>query len=248
MNDPHGIYWLDGVYHLYFQHVPDAVEWQTGISWGHATSKDLVHWRPAAPVLAPGEGDEGIWSGSAVIDDDGRPVLFYTSAGGEDVDLGRIRSARLSQAGDQWVKGPVVVEAVDTATRVFRDPTVFRDGDHWTMVVGSGRSDGTASAEVFSSSDLESWTPVGILASRSTRSQHPWTGAAWECPQVSAATVMYPTFSWCRSGTTTRRTTWQRRQGPTPTAGLSRVTGACSQPALATSPPRRSPTPRDGPA
>jgi beta-fructofuranosidase len=184
MNDPHGIYWLDGVYHLYFQHVPDAVEWQTGISWGHATSKDLVHWRPAAAVLVPGEGDEGIWSGSAVIDDDGRPVLFYTSAGGEDVDLGRVRSARLSQAGDHWVKGPVVVEAVDTATRVFRDPTVFRDGDHWSMVVGSGRSDGTACAEVFSSSDLESWTPVGILASRSTRSQHPWTGAAWECPQV----------------------------------------------------------------
>ena len=190
MNDPHGIYWLDGVYHLYFQHVPHAVEWQTGISWGHATSTDLVHWRTGAPALVPGDGDEGIWSGSAVIDDDGRPVLFYTSAGGEDVELGKVRAARLSEAGDHWVKGPVVVEAVDTATRVFRDPTVFRDADHWTMVVGSGRSDGTACAEVFSSSDLETWTPLGMLASRDTRSQDPWTGEAWECPQViSGASV-----------------------------------------------------------
>jgi beta-fructofuranosidase len=184
MNDPHGIYWLDGVYHLYFQHVPDKVEWETAISWGHATSTDLVHWRTETPVLAPGDGDEGIWSGSAVIDDDGRPVLFYTSAGGADVELGRIRAARMPEAGDLWVKGPVVVEPLDPATRVFRDPIVFRDGDHWTMVVGSGRSDGTACAEVFSSSDLETWTPVGILASRNTRSRHPWTGTAWECPQV----------------------------------------------------------------
>jgi beta-fructofuranosidase len=184
MNDPHGIYWLDGVYHLYFQHVPDAVEWQTGISWGYATSRDLVHWRTAAPVLVPGDADEGIWSGSAVIDDEGRPVLFYTSVIGGDVELGRVRAARWSKADGHWVKGPVVVEPADTATRVFRDPTVFRDGDHWTMVVGSGRSDGTACAEVFSSSDLETWTPVGILASRNTRARHPWTGTAWECPQV----------------------------------------------------------------
>ena len=80
-----------------------------------------------------------------------------------------------------------MVEAAEPSTRVFRDPTVFRDGDRWRMVVGSGMTDGTACAQVFSSSDLDTWTYDGLLATRNARAQDPWTGSAWECPQVLRA-------------------------------------------------------------
>lgn len=184
LNDPHGLYHLDGVYHLFFQHVPDSIEWRADIRWGHATSTDLIHWSPAPDALLPGDGDEGCWSGCAVIDDDGLPVLFYTAVGGPDLQLARIRVARPEATGEGWSKGEVVAESSEPNTRVFRDPMVFRDGDLWRMVVGSGSTDGTAGAQVFSSPDLVSWQYDGLLASRNTRAQDPWTGSAWECPQV----------------------------------------------------------------
>ena len=89
LNDPHGLHFLDGVYHLFFQHVPDSTDWRRDIHWGHATSTDLLHWESRPIALPPGDGDEGCWSGCAIIDDDGRPVLFYTSVGEPDPDLGR---------------------------------------------------------------------------------------------------------------------------------------------------------------
>lgn len=184
LNDPHGLYHLDGVYHLFFQHVPDSMDWRADIHWGHATSTDLLHWEVQPIALAPGDGDEGCWSGCAVIDDAGLPVLFYTAAGGPDPQLGRIRTARLDESGQRWVKGAVVADSQEPNTRVFRDPMVLRDGDGWRMVVGSGTIDGTACAQVFSSPDLESWQYDGLLATRNARAQHPWTGSAWECPQL----------------------------------------------------------------
>ena len=187
LNDPHGLLFLEGAYHLFFQHVPDATDWRGDIHWGHATSTDLLHWESGPIALSPGDGDEGCWSGCAVIDDAGRPVLFYTSVGGPDPQLGRVRVARLDESGSTWVKGDIMVEAAEPGTRVFRDPTVFRDGDGWRMVVGSGLKDGTACAQVFSSSDLDTWAYEGLLATRNARSQHPWTGSAWECPQVLRA-------------------------------------------------------------
>ena len=94
LNDPHGLHFIDGAYHLFFQHVPDSTDWRSGISWGHAVSTDLLHWETQPVALAPGDGDEGCWSGCAVIDDDGRPVLFYTSVWQPDPELGRVRIAR----------------------------------------------------------------------------------------------------------------------------------------------------------
>lgn len=184
MNDPHGMYLLDGTYHLFFQHVPDSVDWRTDIHWGHATSTDLLHWEWEPVALAPDDDDDGCWSGTAVIGRDGRPVLFYTSVAQPDHQLGRIRRADLDASGEAWVAGDVVAEVVDPATRVFRDPMVFRDGDGWRMVVGAGTGTGTACAEVFRSADLTTWEYDGVLASRNASVQHPWTGTAWECPQV----------------------------------------------------------------
>jgi levanase/fructan beta-fructosidase len=66
MNDPNGLYYKDGVYHLFFQHYPDGNKWGP-MHWGHATSKDLVKWEEHPIALYP--DDLGyIFSGSAVVD------------------------------------------------------------------------------------------------------------------------------------------------------------------------------------
>src|SRR5262245_33445453 len=68
MNDPNGLVWFEGEYHLFFQHRPDALEQTPVMSWGHAISTDLVHWKELPIALSPDEHDGWIWSGSAVVD------------------------------------------------------------------------------------------------------------------------------------------------------------------------------------
>lgn len=187
MNDPHGVFHIDGRYHLFFQHVPDSLVHATGCHWGHATSPDLLHWEVEPIALSPdGEDGEdvGVWSGCAVIDDQGEPRLFYTSVGPPDVHRGSIRTARPSDAGlATWAKGPVIAEPPGWDVAVFRDPAVFRDGPVWRMLVGQGDTRGVAGVATYRSGDLETWHHDGLLVSRSF-GEEPFTGTAWECPQL----------------------------------------------------------------
>src|SRR5215471_2254830 len=65
MNDPNGLVFFDGEYHLFFQHRPDTLEQTPVMSWGHAVSDDLVHWKELPIALSPDDHDGWIWSGSA---------------------------------------------------------------------------------------------------------------------------------------------------------------------------------------
>ncbi len=174
LNDPHGVVHHGGRYHLFFQHVPDSVTWQPGISWGHAVSADLERWTELPVALAPESGELGCWTGCVV---DG-PAILYTSVSEPDRDRGRVRAAR--SAGDDllaWTRDDLVVEPPDEAD-VFRDPFVLRDGDRWRMVVGGSRA-GVGTAFTFVSDDLRSWAYDGVLAAGDGT-----TGAIWECPQL----------------------------------------------------------------
>jgi beta-fructofuranosidase len=188
LNDPHGVTFAGGRYHLFFQHVPDSPEWRPGISWGHASSPDLVGWTHHPVALAPGETDVGCWSGGICARPGGQVRLFYTSVREPDLNLGAIRTAHpLDPGWTTWRKDPedAVRAPAQERLRVFRDPVVVPDGDGWRMLVGAGWQDGRAGVVSFVSSDQDSWRYDGPLARRRPRPDDAVrTGSAWECPQL----------------------------------------------------------------
>src|SRR5215213_7680056 len=123
INDPHGLTYHNGEYHLFHQYVPDSLVWAPSCHWGHATSPDLLSWTRHPVAIAPGDGDGGIWTGSLVLDgEDAR--IFYTSVADPDLGLGRVRLARPSdETWDAWSKGDIVVSPTEDLDLVaFRDP------------------------------------------------------------------------------------------------------------------------------
>lgn len=186
MNDPLALTWHNGRYHLFFQYVPDRTSWAPECRWGHASSPDLISWTEHPVALEPGDGDDGIWSGSLAVDDEGRATIFYTAVSTPEFGVGRIRTATpLDDDWLVWTKGEVVAEAPPLDLVAFRDPFVMRDGAKWRMLVGTAIVGGEAAASSFVSDDLGSWSFEGLAASRSTHETDPvWTGALWECPQI----------------------------------------------------------------
>ena len=187
INDPHGITWRDGRYHLFYQYVPGSQVWAPNCHWGHATSTDMFAFEHLPVALAPGDGDDGIWTGSLVTDEAGNSTIFYTSVVQPGIGIGRVRSATPVDDGwVEWRKGAVVAgppAGLDIVA--YRDPFVFRDGERWRMFLGAGLADGTATALSYTSADLAAWEYEGIAAQRSTSETRPvWTGALWECPQL----------------------------------------------------------------
>ncbi|RXZ51794.1 glycoside hydrolase family 32 protein [Agromyces binzhouensis] len=185
INDPHGITYRDGEYHAFFQYVPDRTSWSPNCHWGHATGPDLLSLTETSVAIAPGDGDDGIWTGCLVVDGD-ETVIFYTATSVPDFGIGRIRAAHPVDADWlEWRKGDVVVEAPDGLDLIaFRDPFVRREASGWRMFVGAAHRDGTAMALAWTSPDLRSWTYDGVALARSTSEREPvWMGALWECPQ-----------------------------------------------------------------
>lgn len=186
INDPLGVTWKDGQYHLFYQYVPGRTTWASSCHWGHATSPDMITWTEQGVAVAPGEGDDGVWSGSIVTGTDGTATMFYTSVTEPDIGVGTVRTATPSDASwNSWTKGPKLMTAPELGLVAYRDPFVFRDGGQWRMFVGAGLEGGTAAAVSYSSPDLSEWVLDGIAAQRSGTKRDPvWTGTMWECPQL----------------------------------------------------------------
>ena len=186
INDPHGITHRNGVYHSFFQYVPNSTVWAPNCHWGHATGPDLFALTELPVAIAPGEGDDGIWTGSLVTDDDGATRIFYTSTAQPNIGIGRVRVA--TPADDEWLawrKGDFVAEApAELDIIAYRDPFLVKEPEGWRMFLGAGLADGTATALSYYSDDLESWAYEGVALARSTDEKEPvWMGALWECPQ-----------------------------------------------------------------
>lgn len=187
INDPHGVTYHDGRYHAFFQYVPGSADWAPECRWGHAAGVDLLSLGELPVAIAPGDGDDGIWTGALVEKAHGAARAFYTTVTGPDLGIGRVRVADADDpAWVSWTKGPVVVDAPAGHDLVaFRDPFLRRDTDAWRMFVGAGDVSGTALLLAYRSADLEEWEYEGVALARATTERAgAWTGSMWECPQV----------------------------------------------------------------
>ena len=158
MNDVNAPLYYRGVYHLYYQHAPNSLVWDT-MHWGHATSTDLVHWTQQPIALDPQVHPGDLWSGGGVVDlenvsglKDGEhdPILVYSGTNGVTV----FYSLDGGNTFLTYADGKKVVTPGGTS----RDPKVFRDpiSETWGMVVWS--DEGGNGVDFYTSINLLDWT------------------------------------------------------------------------------------------
>ena len=183
MNDPNGLTYWKGNYHLFFQYNPAAPVWGN-IHWGHASSKDLLHWKHLPIALAPdpqGADAGGCYSG-CVVDNKGVPTLIYTGVFPEAQCLATSKNPELLE----WTKHPQpVIPRPPEGMQIegFRDPCVWQEANEWRMVLGSGLTDVGGAVLLYRSKDLLDWQYMEVLFSGNLKSVDPfWTGTMWECP------------------------------------------------------------------
>ncbi|MFJ6530790.1 glycoside hydrolase family 32 protein [Streptomyces longwoodensis] len=186
INDPNGLTYHDGHYHVCFQYNPHGPDHAT-MHWGHFRSPDLLTWEelPVALTPTPGGPDaDGCFSGNAVSDGD-RMIAFY-SAFRKDTWAQPVTTAESHDDGLTWTpRGSLLITDLPEGTTMYRDPYVWREGSRWRMLVGSALADGRAAALLYESSDLEHWTYRGPFLDRAPQLIVPGadTGLGWECPQ-----------------------------------------------------------------
>ncbi|MGP4086564.1 glycoside hydrolase family 32 protein [Streptomyces sp. KR55] len=191
LNDPNGLVFHDGHYHVYFQYNPHGPR-HADMHWGHFRSPDLLTWELLPIALAPtpgGEDTEGVWSGNAVAHD-GRLTAFY-SAKHPERWYQPVTSAVSDDGGTTFRKREsLLIPEPPPGTHMFRDPYVWRDpenGGRWRMLVGAGLADGRGAAVQYSSTDLTDWAYQGIFLARAPESLPGGgnTEEGWECAQYA---------------------------------------------------------------
>lgn len=189
MNDPNGFSYYNGEYHMFYQYYPYETKWGP-MHWGHAVSRDLLHWRYLPAALAPDEAydKDGCFSGSAVELSDGRQLLMYTGVVKEHQETGGfcdIQSQCLAVGNGvdyEKYKGNPVIDAKNLpegCSRLdFRDPKLWRgkDGTYY-CVAGNRPADGSGQILLFESADGFQWSFKKVLVSNNNR-----FGKMWECP------------------------------------------------------------------
>ncbi|ALC83114.1 MULTISPECIES: glycoside hydrolase family 32 protein [Bacillus] len=180
MNDPNGLVYYKGEYHLFYQYNPKGNTWGN-MSWGHAVSKDLLHWEHLDVALKPDELGM-IFSGSMVVDKHNTSGLFKKGSGGlvaiftHAGDTQQQSIAYSEDNGRTWkkYKGNPVIKNPGIAD--FRDPKVFwhEDTKQWVMVVAAGNR-----IQIYSSSNLKEWEYKSEFGEG--MGAH---GGVWECPDL----------------------------------------------------------------
>lgn len=191
INDPNGLVYYKGWYHLYFQYNPHGDQWGD-IHWGHACSRDLLRWETLPVALAPDadRGEMHCFSGGCCKDEKGQPHFFYTSIGSE-------KDARDCRHGaQQWTAEPTddtlctlvqsddhaLTDAIHGGMHVvdWRDPCVLRHDGQYLMVLGGCVAE-RGCVLLYTSPDMKRWTYRHILAQSEQAD-----GVPWECPNLFA--------------------------------------------------------------
>ena len=189
LNDPNGFSYYRGEYHLFYQYYPYESNWGS-MHWGHAVSKDLLHWEYLPAALAPDEkyDKDGCFSGSAVVLPDGRHLLMYTGVVKEHQadDVFCDVQTQCLAVGDgvdyeKYGMNPVLDwrDLPKGASRYdFRDPKMWQEKDGtYYCVAGNRPADGSGQILLYMSKDGFKWEFKSILAANHNR-----FGKMWECP------------------------------------------------------------------
>ncbi len=203
MNDPNGPIFFRGRYHMFHQYNPQAAVWGN-MNWAHATSTDMVHWQHEPIALSPTSGGpdrDGVFSGSAVLDK-GTPTMIYTGVAPPVSDSEatlrdgvhtwrEVQCLAVAQDSDlrTWKKFPtplIAAPPAGLAVTGFRDPYVWREGNVWMLILGSGLRNQGGAILLYSSRDLRHCTYLHPLIQGSpvsTKNVNPVdSGEMWECP------------------------------------------------------------------
>lgn len=179
-NDPNGTLYYNGYYHMFYQHNPFADHWNW-MHWGHMRSRDLVTWEHLPIALWPSleRGEEHCFSGSAIVNKKGEPMLFYTSIGHEDPEhwVALPRDEELLE----WEKHPAnpiltIDDHKGDVIEDWRDPQLIHEGDQTLMVIGGHPEDMGGSIMLYKAlnEDLTQWDYLGVAFSGADEN--------WECP------------------------------------------------------------------
>jgi len=179
MNDPNGLILIEGTYHLYFQFNPEANVWGN-MSWGHATSKDLIHWEEQPVAIKPNELGV-IFSGSCILDKENKAgfgenkiIAIYTSC---DLQKQQQSIAYSNDGGQSFINysGNPVIPNDDGN---LRDPKVFwhEETKKWIMILAKGLLKGV---EIYGSENLKEWKHLSTFVI-----DIPVPDIQWECPDL----------------------------------------------------------------
>ena len=176
MNDPNGMFFMDGVWHLYFQHNPYGSQWEN-MTWGHSTSTDLIHWTFQGDPVQP-DAWGAIFSGSSVVDKNNTAgfgenaiVALYTSAG-ENQTQSMAYSTDNGKTFTKYDGNPIITSNVPD----FRDPHMFWNEDikKWNMILAAGQQ-----MNIYSSDNLKDWKFESSFGA-----EYGSHGGVWECPDL----------------------------------------------------------------
>lgn len=189
MNDPNGMVFFEGEYHLFYQYYPDSTVWGP-MHWGHAVSKDLMHWEHLPIALYP-DSLGYIFSGSAVVDwnntsglgsSEAPPLIAiftYHDSQGEKANTDTFQSQAIAYSTDKgrsWTKyagNPVIP---NPGIRDFRDPKVIWDAEseQWVMVFAAQDR-----VKIYGSKNLKEWEHLSDFGE-----EYGDHGGVWECPDL----------------------------------------------------------------
>lgn len=176
MNDPNGMFYKDGVWHLYYQYNPYGSQWEN-MTWAHSTSTDLIHWKNHGEVIQP-DALGTIFSGSSVVDKENTAgfgkdavVAFYTSAGAAQTQS-IAYSMDNGETFKKYVNNPILTSDVPD----FRDPNVFWNEEvkQWNLILAAGQQ-----MNIYSSKNLKDWKYESSFGEG--YGNH---GGVWECPDL----------------------------------------------------------------
>lgn len=192
INDPNGLVYYQGYYHVFYQHAPDyEVPWKQPMHWGHVRTKDFLIWEELPVALNPDQeyDNGGCWSGTATVKDDVL-YLFYASIHTPEGTKQKIQTVSVACSTDgihfeKYEGNPVISTYPPEGGPDFRDPAVCRiDGQYYCVMATGNPQDQAARLLLYRSDDMYKWDYLGVMSE--------WPDGKYaECPSFMPAGEMY---------------------------------------------------------